>query len=81
MNKYQEKKGRTLMAREWIKSIQVSVNSEHKRTKWIVAREEAREEEAGDRLGLVPSIMHLPPARMAVGNGILGLSRSTVFFK
>ena len=32
------------MAREWIKSIQVSVNSEHKRTKGIVAREEAREE-------------------------------------
>ena len=42
MNKYQEKKGRTLMAREWIKSIQVSVNIEHKRTKRIVAREEAR---------------------------------------
>ena len=34
------------MAREWIKSIQVSVNSEHKRTKGIVAREEAREEDS-----------------------------------
>lgn len=39
-----------LWLEEWIKSIQVSVNSKHKRTEGIVAREEAREEEAGGQV-------------------------------
>ena len=47
MSKYHEKKEDHLWLEEWIKIIQFSVNSKHKRTKGIVAREEAREEEAG----------------------------------